>query len=157
CARRFSRPCCTARAWSFSPTANRLSSGRSPANPNVIWSMRAAPLLELRIVHPFYADLRCGDLSIAPMAATETLMRRLKPTLKTYRDHASVYAGLASDGTAVAAAAAPVALDFVLSVNRGDFALITDLTTIAAQLAPVFTNDGVGTADLLNLRLTTRT
>lgn len=108
-------------------------------------------------MHPFYADLRCGDLSIAPMAATERLMRRLNLTLKTYGDHVSVYAGLAKDGTATAAAAAPVALDFVLSANRGDFALITDLTAIAAQLAPVFTNEGVSAADPLHLRLTTRT
>src|SRR5262245_30532018 len=119
--------------------------------------MRAAPLFELRITHPFYADLRCGDLAIVPKVATEALMRRLHLTLKTYRDHLSVYAGLASDGTAEAAAAAPVALDFVLSANRGDFALITDLTAMARQLAPVFTNEGVAAADPMTLRLTTRT
>lgn len=118
--------------------------------------MRAAPLLELRIAHPYYADLRCGDLAIAPRAATETLMRRLHLTLKTYPDHVRVLAGLAPGGQAVAAAAAPLALDFVLSTTGPEFALITDLTPIAAQLAPVFTNEGVAAADPLTLRLTTR-
>jgi hypothetical protein len=48
--------------------------------------MPAAPLLDLRVTHPFYADLRCGDLVIEPSAATEALMRRLRLTCKTFPD-----------------------------------------------------------------------
>jgi hypothetical protein len=117
--------------------------------------MPAAPLLDLRITHPFYADLRCGDLAIAPSAETVAMMRRLRLTCKTFQDHASLYAELGSGGGAFAAAAAPVSLDFVLRPRRADLALITDLAAIGAQLAPLFTN--VGVVDPLNLRLTTRT
>jgi len=119
--------------------------------------MRAAPLLDLRVTHPFYADLRCGDLVIAPTAATEALMRRLAVTCKTFPDHASLYAGLDPTGTAVAAAAAPIALEFELRSRGPGFALITDLAALDAQVAPVFTNQGVAAANPLNLRLTTRT
>jgi hypothetical protein len=119
--------------------------------------MRAAPLLDLRVTHPFYADLRCGDLVIAPTAATEALMRRLAVTCKTFPDHASLYAGLDPTGTAVASAAAPIALEFELRPRGSGFALITDLAALDAQVAPVFTNQGVAAANPLNLRLTTRT
>jgi hypothetical protein len=119
--------------------------------------MRAAPLLDLRVTHPFYADLRCGDLVIAPTAATAALMRRLAVTCKTFPDHASLYAGLDPTGTAVAAAAAPIALEFELRSRGPGFALITDLAALDAQVAPVFTNQGVAAANPLNLRLTTRT
>jgi hypothetical protein len=69
--------------------------------------MPAAPLLDLRITHPFYADLRCGDLTIAPSARTEALMRRLRLTCKPFADHVSLYAELDAKGGLFAAAAAP--------------------------------------------------
>jgi hypothetical protein len=119
--------------------------------------MPAAPLLDLRVTHPFYADLRCGDLAIAPSAETAAVMRRLRLTCKTFQDHVSLYAELGSGGGAFAAAAAPVSLDFVLRPRGGDLALITDLAAIGAQPAPLFTNVGVAAVDPLNLRLTTRT
>jgi len=119
--------------------------------------MPAAALFDLRITHPFYTDTRCGDLSIAATPDTDALMRRLKLTPKIFADHVSVYAGLTGRGTAVAAAAAPVSLGFVLRLNRGEFPLITDLSSLSAQIAPLFTNAGVATADTMNLRLTTRT
>jgi|SRR5882724_2150724 len=118
--------------------------------------MPAAPLLDLRITHPFYADLRCGDLTIAPSAGTEALMRRLRLTCKTFADHVSLYAELDAKGGTFAAAAAPLSLDFVLRPRGAAFALITDLSAIDAQPAPLFTNVGTGPADPLNLRLTTR-
>src|SRR5690348_5704578 len=102
--------------------------------------MQAAALLDLRITHPFYTDTRCVDLSIVATSGTEALMRRLSLTQKTFPDHISVYAGLARGGGSVAGAAAPLALDFVLRQNRGDFPLITDLSGLAAQPAPLFTN-----------------
>ena len=119
--------------------------------------MPAAPLLDLRVTHPFYADLRCGDLVIEPSAATEALMRRLRLTCKAFSDHVSLYAELIPNGGAFAAAAAPVSLDFTLRPRGTEFTLITDLTGVAAQSAPVFTNTGLAAADPLNLRLTTRT
>ena len=119
--------------------------------------MRATPLLDLRVEHPFYADLRCGDLIIAPTAATDAAMRRLSVTCKSFPDHVSLYAGLDARGAAIAAAAAPFALDFVLRPRGPELALVTDLTAIRAQAAPVFTNAGVAVADPLRLRLTTRT
>jgi hypothetical protein len=119
--------------------------------------MPAAPLLDLRVTHPFYADLRCSDLMIEPSAVTEALMRRLRLTCKAFSDHVSLYAELTSGGGAFAAAAAPVSLDFVLRARGAEFTLITDLSGVAAQSAPVFTNSGVAAADPLNLRLTTRT
>jgi len=119
--------------------------------------MPAAPLLDLRVTHPFYADLRCGDLVIEPSAATAALMRRLRLTCKTFPDHVSLYAELTPNGAAFAAAAAPLSLDFMLRPRGTEFTLITDLTGVAAQSAPVFTNAGVAPADPLNLRLTTRT
>jgi len=119
--------------------------------------MPAAPLLDLRVTHPFYADFRCGDLMIAPSAATELLMRRLRLTCKAFPDHVSLYAELTPTGGAFAAAAAPVSLDFMLRPRGTEFTLITDLSGVAAQSAPVFTNTGVTPADPLNLRLTTRT
>ncbi len=115
--------------------------------------MQAAPLLNLHLTHQFYADLRCSDLAIISTTRTKTLMRKLRLTCKTFPDHVSFYAGLGMDR----AAAAPATLDFVLRPREPDFALITDLTGIYAQTAPVFTNAGVAPADPLNLRLTTRT
>jgi hypothetical protein len=50
-----------------------------------------------------------------------------------------------------------LSLDFVLRSRDATFSLITDLSAIEAQLAPLFTNVGAGPADPLNLRLTTRT
>src|SRR5713226_2321608 len=119
--------------------------------------MSAAPLLDLRVTHPFYANLRCGDLKIAPSAGTEALMRRLRLTCKAFPDHISLYAERDAAGVAFAAAAAPVSLDFVLRPRGAGFALITDLAAIGAQPAPLFTNAGVAAVDPLNLRLTTRT
>src|ERR1700760_3064719 len=119
--------------------------------------MPAAALFDLRITHPFYTDTRCGDLSIAATPDTNALMRRLKLTSKIFVDHISVYAGLTGGGTAAAAAAAPVSLGFVLRLNRGEFPLITDLSSLSAQIAPLFTNADVVMADTMNLRLTTRT
>jgi hypothetical protein len=119
--------------------------------------MPAAPLLDLRITHPFYADLRCGDLMIEPSTATAALMRRLRLTCKAFPDHVSLYAELTPNGGAFAAAAAPVSLDFMLRPRGTEFTLITDLSGIAAQSAPVFTNTGVAPADAVSLRLTTRT
>jgi len=119
--------------------------------------MQAAALFDLRIVHPFYTDMRCVDLSIVATAETEVLMRRLSLTQKTFPDHVSIYAGLDRGGSSRARAAAPVALEFALRLNRGDFPLITDLSELAVQPAPLFTNVGVAAADPINLRLTTRT
>jgi len=94
---------------------------------------------------------------IEPSTATEVLMRRLRLTCKTFPDHVSLYAELTPNGGAFAAAAAPVSLDFMLRPRGTEFTLITDLSGIAAQSAPVFTNTGIAVADPLNLRLTTRT
>ena len=119
--------------------------------------MPAAPLLDLRVTHPFYADLRCSDLMIEPSAVTEALMRRLRLTCKAFSDRVRLYAELTPGGGAFAAAAAPLSLDFVLRARGTEFTLITDLSGVAAQSAPLFTNSGVAAADPLNLRLTTRT
>src|SRR5512144_1868412 len=110
----------------------RSSPARSPARRTETWSMRAAPLLDLRVTHPFYADLRCGDLMIEPSDATEALMRRLRLTCKTFPDHVSLYAELTQNGGAFAAAAAPVSLEFILRPRGTEFTLITDLSGIAA-------------------------
>src|SRR5262249_50750842 len=142
--------------WS-SRTNRQASAPRSPAPSNGSWYMSAAPLLDLRVTHPFYTDLRCGDFTIAPSAGTEALMRRLRLTCKAFPDHVSLYAERREGGGAFAAAAAPVSLDFVLRPRGAEFAVITDLAAIGAQLAPLFTNAGVAAADPLNLRLTTRT
>src|SRR5664279_3774003 len=114
CARHSSHRCCTACACWCSRIDRSRSLGRSPVPPNVSCAMPAAPLLDLRVTHPFYADFRCGDLMIAPSAATEQLMRRLRLTCKAFPDHVSLYAELTPTGGAFAAAAAPVSLDFML-------------------------------------------
>ncbi|HEX3349517.1 MAG TPA: hypothetical protein VHS58_15580 [Acetobacteraceae bacterium] len=119
--------------------------------------MRAVPLLDLRVTHPFYDDLRCGDFAVAPTRATDALMRRLRLTCKTRNDCVSLFAGLDNEGVPLAAAAAPLTLDFFLRPRNDAFALFTDLTPIVAQTAPLFTNAGLPAADPLNLRLTSRT
>src|SRR5689334_22110859 len=98
CARRFSLRCCTGCACWCSKIDRSRSSVPSPVPPNGSCSMPAAPLLDLRVTHPFYADLRCGDLVIEPSAATEALMRRLRLTCKSFPDHVSLYAELTANG-----------------------------------------------------------
>jgi len=44
----------------------------------------------------------------------------------------------------------------VLRATGDDFGVITDVSAVAAELAPVFTNEGVALADPLTLRLTSR-
>lgn len=118
--------------------------------------MQVKPLLDLRVTHPFYDDQRCADIVLAPTEVTATLMRRLNVTCRQFPDHVSLYAVLDSQGKSVAAAAAPLALSFYISPRDETFALITDLTQVDAQAAPLFTSVNVAVADPLPLRLTSR-
>jgi hypothetical protein len=118
--------------------------------------MRAVPVLELRVNHPFYDDRRCRDFAIAPTGAADVLMRRLRLICKPFADHVSLFAEVNAQGVPFAAAAAPLALDFFLRPRGAGFAMFTDLAPIAAQNAPLFTNAELPAADPLSLRLTSR-
>ncbi|NPU13623.1 hypothetical protein HL666_22905 [Bradyrhizobium sp. 83002] len=118
--------------------------------------MPSAPLFDLRVTHDYYADLRCSDFAIVPSAPTEAAMARLRLTHKSFADRIRVFAELDAKGAAIAAAAAPVSLDFALQPRGSGYAAITRLSDLAQQPAPLFTNDGVAPADPLPLRLTTR-
>ncbi len=118
--------------------------------------MPSAPLFDVRVTHNYYADLRCGDFAIVPAATTEAAMAGLRLAYKSFADHIRIYGELNSNGDVIAAAAAPVSLDFTLRPRGDGFASITKLSDLAQQPAPLFTNDGVAPADPQPLRLTTR-
>ncbi|GLH76305.1 hypothetical protein SSBR45G_12130 [Bradyrhizobium sp. SSBR45G] len=118
--------------------------------------MPSAPLFDVRVTHDYYADQRCGDFAIVPAAATESAMARLRLTCKSFADRIRIYAELDAKGDVVAAAAAPLSLQFALQPRGSSYAAITRLSDIAQQPAPLFTNEGVQLADPLPLRLTTR-
>ncbi|WP_315780304.1 MULTISPECIES: hypothetical protein [unclassified Bradyrhizobium] len=118
--------------------------------------MPSAALFDVRVTHDYYADLRCGDFAIVPAAQTESAMARLRLTHKSFADRLRVYAELDAKGNAIAAAAAPLSLEFALQPRGAGYAAITRLSELTQQPAPLFTNEGVQPADPLPLRLTTR-
>jgi hypothetical protein len=137
-------------------TAKSKLPAQSLAQQNEGYNMPAAPLLDIRVTHPYYADLRCGDFLIAPSEATAALMRRLRLTCKSFPDSVRLFAELDGEGGTFAAHAAPFSLDFALCPRSSHFASITRLSEINAEPAPLFTNDGIASADTVHLRLTSR-
>lgn len=119
--------------------------------------MKHAPIVELQLLHAYYADGRCGDLAIRASAATEQLLRSHRCLLQTSEGGARVLTQLDAAGQIFLPLPADSRLRFQIEIRNSDFLLFTDLTGISAQATPLFTNAGVAAESAGALRLTAGT
>ena len=106
--------------------------------------MKYRALLELGLSHSYYRDGRCPDFAIEPSVETAQLLRRHRCLCKAAPS--ALHIAIAEDGSSgqpFVPLAAPTTLRFYLKLQRSDFVLITDLTSLSALSAPTFSSAGL--------------
>ena len=60
--------------------------------------MKFLPLMELYLMHPFYADGRCPDFVVAPTRDTQRLLKNHRCVLKPVSNGVRVLMAVSADG-----------------------------------------------------------
>ncbi len=95
--------------------------------------MRYSALFDLEVRHSFYADGRCPDFAIEASAATRRLLRNHRCLLRARVGGVRVVTALDEAGQSFLPLPADATLRFHLRLLNGDFALFTDLASIARE------------------------
>ena len=114
--------------------------------------MQASPLLESGVTPSFRGAVRCAGLAIVLTRPIEALLRRLGVTCRTFPSQRRPYAGLDHADASIVS----VALKFLLCPSAPDFAVITDLSAIAARQSRRFVNLENAVGNPVCLKLTAR-
>ncbi len=117
--------------------------------------MKAAAIFSLACRHSYYADGVCTDFATAPTEDTQRLLRNQRCQLGSRADGVLCSVELGDNGSPLIAFDPAAKLAFNLILQYPEFGLITDLTAIAAQSAPLFVPAG-NPADGGSLTLTSR-
>jgi hypothetical protein len=104
--------------------------------------MKQLAVLDVRITHSFYADGRCADLAVTPDDATALFLQKQRCQLRTSPDGVRVIMPFDDTGQPFVAVPAGAVLRFHLTLQDDGFPLFTDLSTLSAQAAPLFTTVG---------------
>jgi len=108
--------------------------------------MKFLPIFTLRVTHSYYADGRCPDFSIEPNPTTEKLLKNHRCAFRSFPDGIRVFMQVDDEEKPSIAYPEQIAFTFHLRLLKPDFTLFTDLSDIANQPAPLYTNTGPNTA-----------
>ncbi len=117
--------------------------------------MKYLPLLELHLLHPYYADQRCLDFAIEPTPATQQLINNQRCVLKLVPDGLRLLLLVDDQNAPFIPLPADLVLTFQLKLQNPDFALFTDLTTYHQVADPVYSSATM-TASPITLTLSDR-
>lgn len=105
--------------------------------------MKFLPIFTLRATHSYYTDGRCPDFLMEANLATEKLLRNHHCVLKSLPDGVRVFMQVDDGGKPFIAYPEETTFTFHLQLKNPDFALFTNLSDIANQPAPLYTNAGL--------------
>ena len=100
--------------------------------------MKFAPIFSIACRHSYYTDGVCQDFDVVATADTERLLKNRHCLLRSQPGGALCSAELNDDGSMFIAVGATETLSFNLILTNTEFALITDMTALAKQKAPLF-------------------
>ncbi|MCP4662130.1 MAG: hypothetical protein GY856_42550 [bacterium] len=98
--------------------------------------MRYGVVLGLAVRHTFYTGGSCPDFVIRPSSETTRRLRNHRLILRSAADGVRVATPLDGEGNPFLPLPEDAAFVFHLELRNSDFALLTDLTAVAAQSAP---------------------
>ena len=100
--------------------------------------MKFAPIFNIACRHSYYLDGVCSDLSMVPSDDTQRLLANHRCLLRPRPDGILCLAGLGDDGSMLIGVDPAEKLTFNLTLQNAQFALITELSAIIKQKAPLF-------------------
>ena len=118
--------------------------------------MKYIPLCHLKLAHAAYPEARCTHLSAAPDAATAKTLQNHRCLVRQQQDGLTLLISVLPDDTPLIPLPNGAPLRFNLQAVNAAFNLMTDLTSLQAHAAPVFSNEGVAVAPVMPLILTGR-
>ncbi|MEZ4453512.1 MAG: hypothetical protein R3B09_28890 [Nannocystaceae bacterium] len=110
--------------------------------------MRYAPLVELRLVHPYYADGRCPDLEVTLSEAGARVAARGRLIARTRPDRLLLLAEVDAEGRARVPLDVDTPIGLELRLRNPDFVRFTDLGAFAALRAPLLGDGGAVVGEL---------
>ena len=118
--------------------------------------MKFAPIFTIVCRHSYYTDGVCQDFDVVATADTERLLKNRHCLLRSQPGGVLCSAELNDDGSMFIAVGPTETLNFNLILTNAGFALITDMTAIAKQIAPFFTPADTDINKAGSLRLASR-
>lgn len=115
--------------------------------------MKYLPLAELTLMHDYYRDGLSPDLRLLPSPDTTRRLSNYRLVLKVRSSGLTIYAQTSASGTIFIEPTSPLSLRFKMLLINPTFAQITDLSTLHASPAPLFTNRDLPPANPQNLAL----
>ncbi|HET7713658.1 MAG TPA: hypothetical protein VFK94_05110, partial [Patescibacteria group bacterium] len=102
--------------------------------------MKYLPLFSLEILHDFFANERCTDLSLESAPGTQKLLGKYRCTLKFLPNGLQVLAPITEEGLPLIPISQGTVFGFYLRLENQDFPLFTDMTEINQMISPSYTN-----------------
>nr|VFJ43028.1 MAG: hypothetical protein BECKDK2373B_GA0170837_100411 [Candidatus Kentron sp. DK] len=103
-------------------------------------------LFDVRLTHSYYADGRCPDFVVEPVPDTQRLLERYRCMSRNDEDGIRVLARLDERGRSLLPMGWDVSFVFSMRLRNPGFELFTDLSGMAENDAPLYTNTTPGLA-----------
>ena len=113
--------------------------------------MKYLPFWDFNLSHTYYSDGRCPDFRIEPKADTVRLIRNHRFVLRPSPNGVRVLVSVGGDGEPFIPISEDALFAFRLYLRNPDFTLFTELSEHATVAAPLYTNAGLGAADIVQL------
>jgi hypothetical protein len=101
--------------------------------------MKFLPLLDLQVIHTYYADKLCPDFAIAPTSDTDRRLRNHRCTITPLGNGTRLFTAVTAEGKPLIPLPAALRLAFHLRLRNPDFALVTEPTQMGQPGVQRFT------------------